>query len=104
MSFWIFVLIPGIFSIFLMRKEKAAVPQGQVDETPLTGNLFWYVFVLCLLAPLIAQTVFYYGWKKRLPTKARKANSLGWLALLIDFVVGIGVRMLLVLLVSRSSY
>jgi len=38
---------------------------------------------LCLLAPLISQTIFYYGWKKQLPKKAKKANNLGWLAILL---------------------
>lgn len=87
MNFLIFTLIPGIVSFFVMRKEKSAVPEGQVDESPLSGNVFWYVLVLCLLAPLIAQAIFYYGWKKRLPKKSKKANSLGWLAILVWIVV-----------------
>ncbi len=83
MNFWIFIIIPGIVSFFVMRKEKSTVAEGQVDESPLSGNVLWYVFILCLLSPLIAQTIFYYGWKKRLPKKAKKANNLGWLAILI---------------------
>ena len=83
MNFWLFAVIPGIISFFVMRKEKSAVPEGQADESPLSGNKFWYVLVLCLLAPLIAQTIFYYGWKKRLPKKAKKANSLGWISVLV---------------------
>jgi hypothetical protein len=83
MNLLISTIIPGIISFFLMRKEKSAVPEGQVDESPLSGSVLWYVFILCLLAPLIAQTIFYYGWKKRLPKKAKKANNLGWLAILL---------------------
>jgi len=83
MNFLIFTIIPGVVSFFVMRKEKSTVPEGQVDESPLSGNLLWYVIILCLLAPLIAQTIFYYGWKKRLPKKAKKANNLGWLAILV---------------------
>lgn len=83
MNFSIFTIIPGIFSFFVMRKEKATIPEGQVDESPLSGNMLWYVFILCLLSPFIAQMIFYYGWKKRLPKKAKKANNLGWLAILI---------------------
>lgn len=83
MRFLIFAIIPGIVSFFVMRKEKSAVPEGQVDESPLSGKKLWYVFILCLLSPLIAQSIFYYGWKKRLPKKAKKANNLGWLAFLI---------------------
>jgi drug/metabolite transporter (DMT)-like permease len=91
----IFVIIPGIISFFVMRKEKAAVPEGQVDESPLSGNTFWYVFILCLLAPLIAQAIFYHGWKKRLPNKAKKANNLGWLAILLWIGVYIAINTLL---------
>ncbi len=95
MNFLIFTIIPGIISFFVMRKEKSLVPEGQVDESPLSGNVLWYVFILCLLAPLIAQTVFYYGWKKRLPKKAKKANNLGWLAILIWIGGSIAINTLL---------
>lgn len=83
MNFLIFTIIPGIVSFFVMMKEKAMIPEGQVDESPLSRNMLWFVFILSLLAPLITQTIFYYGWKKRLPKKAKKANQLGWLAILI---------------------
>jgi len=86
------MIIPGIIAFFVMRKEKATIPEGQVDESPLSGKIFWYVLILEFLAPLIAQTIFFYGWKKRLPKKAKKANSLGWLAFLVwigaHFVLG----------------
>lgn len=83
MNFLLFTLIPGVISFFIMRKEKSIVAEGQIDESPLSGNTLWYVLILCLLSPLIAQMIFYYGWKKRLPKKAKKANNLGWLAVLI---------------------
>ena len=86
MIFLIFTVIPGIISVFVMRKERSAVPEGQVDESPLSGRTFWYVLTLCLLIPLIGQTIFYYGWKGRLPKKAKKANSLGWITILIWIV------------------
>lgn len=88
---FIFTIIPGVVSFFIMRKENASVPEGQIDETPLSGKLYWLVFVLDFLAPLVAQAVFYYGWQKRLPHKARTANQLGWLSL----IVWIGILFLL---------
>ena len=57
--------------------------EGQVDESKLEGNDFWIVLVLNLLAPLIASTIFYYGWKKQLPKRAGTANKLGFLSIAI---------------------
>ena len=85
MSFLLFTLIPGVASFFLMKKQKDALPEGKIDETPLSGNLFWYVLILNFVAPFLAQMIFYYGWKNRLPIKAKKANSLGWIAIIIWF-------------------
>jgi len=52
-----------------------------VGERTREGNDFWIVLVLNLLAPLIASTIFYYGWRKQLPKKASTANKLGFLAI-----------------------
>lgn len=95
MYFLIFTLIPGIIAFFVMRNEKSAIPEGQVDESPLSGNVWWYVLILDLLAPIISASIFYYGWKKRLPKKAKTANNLGWLAILVWVVVWIGGPILL---------
>ncbi|QQS59279.1 hypothetical protein IPN35_00085 [Candidatus Peregrinibacteria bacterium] len=81
------MLIPGIAAFFLMKKEKKALPEGKTDETPLEAPLFWYVLILNFLAPIIASSVFYYGWKKRLPKKAKTANNLGWLSILFWIVI-----------------
>jgi hypothetical protein len=91
----IFIVLISIIAFFLMRKEKSAVPEGQIDESPLNGKLLWYVFILCLLSPIIAQAIFYYGWKKRLPKKAQKANDLGWIAILIWIGGYIAIKVLL---------
>lgn len=77
------MVIPGIVAFFLMRKTKAELPEGKIDESTLNGNLFWYVLILSFLSPLISSSIFYYGWRKRLPKKAKRANTLGWLAILV---------------------
>ncbi len=87
MHFLIFMLIPGIATLFLMKEEKNALPDGKTDETPLKGHLFGYVLILSLLVPVIASSIFYYGWKKRLPKKAKTANNLGWLSIIIWIIV-----------------
>lgn len=87
MHFLIFMLIPGITAFFFMKKEKNALPEEKTDETPLKGHLFWYVLILNFLAPIVASSIFYYGWKKRLPKKAKTANNLGWLSILFWIVI-----------------
>ena len=79
----IIIIGAGIISFYLMREEKSSLLEGQIDESPLKGKMAWYVFILALAAPVISPTIFYYGWRKHLPKKARKANNLGWLAFLI---------------------
>ncbi len=89
MNFLVFLIIPGIISFYVMRKKKSTVPEGQIDETPLSKKMYWGVLVLCLVAPLVAQAIFYYGWKKRLPQKAKKANTLGWYSVIFWIVVSV---------------
>jgi hypothetical protein len=66
-----------------MKQEKESLVKGQTTDAKLSGNLYWYVFVLSLLAPIVASSVFYYGWKKTMPIKAKNANNVGWLAILV---------------------
>ena len=87
MNFLLFMLIPGTAAFFLMKKEKNKLSKDQVAKTPLKEGLFWGVLLLNILAPIVASSIFYYGWKKKLPKKAKTANNLGWLAILFWFVV-----------------
>ena len=75
-------IIAGIITFFLMRNQKSLVTEGQIDESPLNGSLFWYVLILCFFSPIVSQAIFYYGWRKQLPEKAKKANRIGWIVLL----------------------
>lgn len=88
MNLGILGLVPCIISFFLMKKEKEAT-KGKTSDAPLAGNLLWYVIILEFLSPLISQAIFYYGWKKDLPAKAKKANSIGWLVILFWIAIRI---------------
>lgn len=79
MNFLLLTLIPGVITFFVMKKEKEKVGEGQIDNSPLTGKLLLYVIILTLFGLIFAQAVFYYGWKKQLPEKAKRANNIGWL-------------------------
>ena len=86
LAFLFFTVVPSVIAFSVMRKEKATVSEGKVDESPLSKKMFWAIFGLSWFAPIVAQTIFYYGWKKQLPNKAKKANKIGWTVLAILFV------------------
>lgn len=88
---WIAGLVSIVASFVLMGKVKATVPDGQQDQSPLTPNEKNYVLLMSVFSPVIVSSIFYYGWKKKLPVKAKSANNWGWLGLLIAIIIWIGI-------------
>lgn len=86
-AFWIAGIASFIGSFILMNNVKAKVPQGQQDQSPLTNQERNYVLLMCIFSPILSSSVFYYGWKKKLPVKAKSANNWGWLGLLIYMLI-----------------
>lgn len=78
-------LIAIIGSYKLMKQAKFQLQAGQVSQDSLTNNEKTQVYIYALLNPLFAGAIFYYGWRKVLPIKAKNAND----ASLIAFVVWI---------------
>lgn len=76
-------LLSIVFSSILMYKMRSSIKEGEVDDSPLAGSLLLQVILCIVFAPVLAQILFYYGWKKRLPNKAKRANDIGWIAILI---------------------
>ena len=74
----VIILAIFIITIVYMIKEKRRVPEGQTVQDPLTGKQKALIWILCLLNPLVAGIIFYYGWEKRLPVKARQANQISF--------------------------
>jgi hypothetical protein len=56
-----------------------------VDE--LVGGEKVYVWISSLLNPIFSGAVFYYGWRKILPNKAKKANSISLWSFLIIIIL-----------------
>jgi len=79
------VLIIAIWYTFKVRNQAKA---GQAVNDLHVGEKV-YVWVSCLLNPVFSGAFFYYGWKKLLPVKAKKANSISLWAFLIEVVLGI---------------
>ena len=65
-------------------RGKAKV--GQANDQ-LSGGEKLYIWVASLLNPIFSGAVFYYGWKKMLPLKAKQANSISLWAFFIEIVL-----------------
>ncbi|HQU08195.1 MAG: hypothetical protein B7X04_03825 [Parcubacteria group bacterium 21-54-25] len=88
---WIIALASAIAAFVIMNNLKSKVTGDQPDQSPLTSQEKTYVFITCFFSPLLAQAVYYYGWKKKLPVKAKSANNLGWVAILVLIVFWVGI-------------
>ena len=54
----------------------------------LTAEENLFVWVASMVSPVFAGAIFYYGWKKVLPLKAKQANTISLWAFLIELVIG----------------
>jgi len=72
-----------------MRKTKKQVPDGQISQEPLTGQEKLMTWILCFLNPVITGAIFYYGWRKKLPVKAKSVNQISLWAFLIIIIVAV---------------
>jgi hypothetical protein len=68
-----------VVAIIVMVKELGNVDKGQVSYEPLTGGRKTIVALLALVNPIVAGAIFYYGWRTRLPSKAKTANLFSFL-------------------------
>ncbi|HLD61824.1 MAG TPA: hypothetical protein VI998_02505 [Patescibacteria group bacterium] len=78
-----------IFVIWLMVDRKSKVQEGQVDSNPLTGNEKILIWVICFLNPILGGAILYYGWRKKLPLKAKQANTISFAAFGLLLLIGI---------------
>lgn len=84
--FPIISLIVLISAVGYMVSVRGKVKTGQaVDQ--LSGGEKVYIWITCLLNPVFSGAVFYYGWKKMLPHKAKQANSISLWAFLLLIVL-----------------
>jgi hypothetical protein len=78
----IVLVLAFIASFLIMRKIKLqSSPNNTQDK--LSKNEKVIVWITCLLAPFFAGLVYYFGWKKTMPQKAKEANNISWTAMLI---------------------
>ncbi|MBI4427072.1 MAG: hypothetical protein HY569_01120 [Candidatus Magasanikbacteria bacterium] len=80
------VVVALIGCIFFLKEQKSKVADGQTSVDLFKGKELLLVWIFCLLFPIINGTVLYYGLKKKLPQKAKQANKISWLALVVVLV------------------
>lgn len=83
----IFGAVAAFFYMRSVKNSAFAIP-GQQEEALIGKERVW-VWLLSIISPVLAGAVFYFGWRKVLPKKAKQAN-------LISFIV-FGIWLLLVI-------
>jgi len=78
-----------ITTLFYQMITKRKLAKGQISEEPLTTKEKILIWILCIFNPIWAGVVLYYGWKKRLPVKAKQANKISLWAFFLEFVLGV---------------
>ena len=79
----VIIMIGAVVALIFVWRSRSQLVSGSVVPDSLTGNEKLYVWLLCLLSPVLAGAIFYYGWKKVAPQKAKSANRISIVALLI---------------------
>ena len=86
---WILEIVVVVVAWRLMSKERSKVSKDQVSNESLTTHEKYAISLLSFVSPILCQAIFYYGWKNRLPLKAKSANKIGWIALVLLIVTNL---------------
>jgi len=83
-------LIAFIAAIWYRISVSNKAKNGGVVDV-LSGKEQLFVWILCIFNPILAGAIFYYGWIKALPNKAKKANAISLWAVLIEIIIGVAI-------------
>ena len=86
----IIVIAVCAYSYFFMKK----VLDNTTVDGPLTKNEKINVIITLIVATLPAYFIYYFGWKEKLPIKAKQVNKYVWN--IIGWLVAIGIIGILV--------
>jgi len=89
------MLVSTVLCFVLMFNRRSKIPKGQTSQESLTRNEKIYTWIICLLDPILGGAILYYGWKNRLPIKAKKANQISLWAFFLELVIGIVILILI---------
>ena len=85
--FQLISIVLTVYAIYLMVAKKKGLTQ--VSQEFLTRNEKIIIWIICFFDPIWGGAIFYYGWKKILPQKAKTANHISLWMFLIQIVVGV---------------
>lgn len=71
------------------EEEKAELQKAVVSEEGLTTNEKIAAWIFSILNPVITGAIMYYMWRKRYPTKAKKANHISMIVFVLELALGI---------------
>ena len=87
MSFVIFI-IAFITAVYHMISVRSKAKKGLATDI-ISGGEKVYIWIVSFINPVWAGAVFYYGWKKILPNKAKQANSISFWVFFIWIIFGV---------------
>lgn len=78
-----------VATLWFMEGKKSKIKDGQTVNDSLTMNEKLLIWVFCFFDPIISGAIFYFGWKKKMPLKAKQANTISFAAFGILIILGI---------------
>ena len=76
-----FLYFDFCFAIWVLNGAMAPFISESFHLTPAEKGFM-------ISVPILAGAILYYGWRKKLPTKAQQANRISWTAVAIEVVLG----------------
>lgn len=77
--------IPLIWLIVAVLYMSSVLKKNFVD-CPLTLQERLVVICTSIFSPVISGAIYYYGWKQKLPTKAKQANTISLVVVFLGLV------------------
>ncbi len=101
--FQIIFLLAIIWCVVFMLSRRSQVPKGQLSDRQMTPSEKTQTWIICLLNPLWGGVILYYGWIRRLPTMAKKANKISFITFGIEALLFIVFMVVVYLLAAPHT-
>ncbi|HTR18805.1 MAG TPA: hypothetical protein VMH91_02375 [Candidatus Paceibacterota bacterium] len=89
--FWALILISVIVAVFYMLRVRRAGAQNSMMPDGLTvGERLLVILTILFGGVIIVGSIYYYGWKKRFPLKARQVLHTEWAFIALILIVFFG--------------
>lgn len=85
-SLILLALIIWIIWLMLSRRKQAKLDPTSCNRA-LTRNEKIQIWIQCLFQPIWGGAILYYGWRTPLPTMAKEANRISFIAFGIEIIL-----------------